>query len=475
MRHFFYREIVMIEDTIAAVATPPGDGGIGIIRISGDKSLEILKSVFRSAKGTDPESRPRELVYGHVFDAEKNMDIDEVLAVFFPAPHTYTAEDVVEINCHGGFVPLQKTLDLIIRSGARPAEPGEFTKRAFLNGRIDLAQAEAVIDVIDAKTESAGEAAMLQLRGRFSDEISAIRNKIIDILVDIDVNIDYPDEDIEELQFSKLIDNLTDVGNMISELSASSRAGRIIKDGLNVAIVGKPNVGKSSLMNRLLRESRAIVTSIPGTTRDTIEEFINIRGIPVKLTDTAGIRETDDIIEKIGIDKSKQSLESADLTVMMLDMSEGITKDDIEIRSSLEVSKTLILFNKSDRSVSVSENDMKEFAGGAVYLVTSMNDTKSVAAIEDAIYKTFTDTLTPSEGSKRAAKSTVVTNARHKAMLERAGKAIEDALSAANIHTEPEIIEIDVREAYEELGFIIGDSVQDDVINEVFSRFCLGK
>ena len=308
-----------MEDTIAAVATAPGEGGIGIIRISGEKSKEILDKVFVPAAAS--EIANRRMTYGHIKDSETGRIIDEVLCVYMQAPKTYTAEDVVEINCHGGMVPLRKTLQLVLENGARMAEPGEFTKRAFLNGRLDLTQAEAVIDVIKAKTDKTFDVAMDQLEGVFSAKIKEIRKKIVDILVNVTVNIDYPDEDIEEITYEKLEQDLCSVQADVAKLLASAQTGKIIQEGLAVSIIGKPNVGKSSLMNSLLGEGRAIVTEIPGTTRDTIEEHLSVRGIPVRLTDTAGIRRTDDIIEQMGIEKSKESFNQADLVIFILDSS----------------------------------------------------------------------------------------------------------------------------------------------------------
>ncbi len=462
----------MCDKTIAAVATPVGEGGIGIIRISGSDALNILKQIFISKSGFNPEKRPRELIYGHILDDDNNI-LDEVLAVYFPAPKTYTTEPMVEIDCHGGNVAVSQVLELVIKKGGRIAEPGEFTKRAFLNGRIDLAQAEAVIDVIDAKTELSAKTALNQLRGKFSDEINLIRNKIVDILVEIDVNIDYPDEDIEEIETERIAQNLKSIEREIDDLLSTARTGKIIKDGLKVTIVGKPNVGKSSLLNGLLRESRAIVTEIPGTTRDIIEEFINIKGIPVKITDTAGIRETEDIVEKIGIDKSKRSLEESDLNIMLLDSSIEISNEDKIIFDSLDKNNTVVFFNKSDKDNVLSEADMINFVGDVKYIKTSMKDRKSIEDAEICIFDFLSGGLSNSKFSTEG--SVLVANARHKEMLERAKKAIADAIMAYENQMELEVIELDIREAYEALGLITGDSVQDDVIGEIFKRFCLGK
>ena len=302
-----------MEDTIAAVATAYGEGGIGIIRISGEKSLDILNDIFEFGGETD-KIISRRMTYGKIVDKENNSIIDEVLAVYMKGPKTYTAEDVVEINCHGSTVSLRKTLALVLRKGARMAEPGEFTKRAFLNGRLDLSQAEAVIDIVKAKTDKSFDVAISQLEGGLSLKIMEIRQKLLDLLVDITVNIDYPDEDIEELTYDKLEENIMLIGDMIEKLLSTASTGRMIREGIRVAIVGKPNVGKSSLMNGLLREARAIVTEIPGTTRDTIEEAVSIRNIPVYLVDTAGIRDTSDKVERLGIEKSKGGFGSAEPT-----------------------------------------------------------------------------------------------------------------------------------------------------------------
>ena len=480
MRQPFVIKGRFMESTIAAIATSPGESGIGIIRISGEESLNILNKIFYPAsKNLEPKDNHRQLIYGHIKD-ERGHIIDEVLAVYFPAPKTYTAEDVVEIDCHGGIVPLSNTLSLVLRFGADLAEPGEFTKRAFLNGRLDLTQAEAVIDVINSKTNSSFDVAMEQLRGRFSKEINEIRKEITDVLVDIAVNIDYPDEDIEFILYDKLEKKLAQIKEKIDYLIGSSDTGRILREGLNVAIVGRPNVGKSSLMNAILRESRAIVTEIPGTTRDTIEELINVRGIPVNLIDTAGIRTTDDVIEQIGIDKSKKSLESADLVIFMIDLTSEISDEDYDILSQVDKSKLLILFNKADKIARIKEEDMISFADGMRYMLTSVNDSKSVDEVENAIFEKAGGNLLLGKESETdrlagSPKSNIVTNARHKNMLERASVSLGEAINAVSGNIPLEFLEIDIRNAYEELGFITGDSVQDDVIDEVFSRFCLGK
>lgn len=456
-----------MDDTIAAIATPIGEGGIGIIRISGEKSKEILEKIFVMPE--KKEIKSRFLTYGHIVDPKDGKTLDEVLAVYMKGPKTYTAEDVVEINCHGGIVPLKKVLNLVLSSGARIAEPGEFTRRAFLNGRLDLSQAEAVIDVINAKTDKSFDVAMEQLQGGFSQQISDIRTKLTDLLVDITVNIDYPDEDIEELTYDKLISGLKEVKSSLDYMIEGSKTGKILRDGLNIAIIGKPNVGKSSLMNTLLRESRAIVTEIPGTTRDTIEEFLSIKGVPVKLTDTAGIRETEDIIEQIGIEKSRKSFKDADLVIFIIDVSRNLEDEDLEILSELDREKALILFNKIDKESVISDEKINEIAGDTPYLKISLMDPSYSGLIEDTIYDMVFDGKVKSEGC------VLVSNARHEEILRNASISVNDALAAAEIGQALEFIEIDVSSAYESLGFITGDSVREDVIEEVFSRFCLGK
>ena len=456
-----------MEDTIAAIATAPGEGGIGIIRISGEESKSVLDKIFIPANPSSFQNR--KMSYGNIVDPLSNKVIDEVLCVYMKGPKTYTVEDVVEINCHGGMVPLRKTLELVLANGARMAEPGEFTKRAFLNGRLDLSQAEAVIDVIKAKTDKTFDVALNQLEGIFSERIREIRNKLVDILVNLTVNIDYPDEDIEEITYEKLSFDLNEVLSEIDNLLSSADTGRIMRDGLSVAIIGKPNVGKSSLMNSLLKETRAIVTEIPGTTRDTIEEHISIKGIPVRLTDTAGIRETDDIIEKIGIEKSKESFNQADLVIFILDSSRNLEHEDMEIMELINPDKTVILLNKIDLNQILKKDDILLKNPGFTIIETSMKNQMGISEIENKIV----DLVYGGKVSQN--NNLMVTNVRHKDILEKSRKSLDDAINMVKMQEALEFIEIDVNSAYESLGEIIGETVQDDIINEVFARFCLGK
>ncbi len=456
-----------MEDTIAAIATAPGEGGIGIIRISGEQAKEILLQVFQPAGNIVLEHR--QMCYGHIVEPDANRMIDEVLCVYMQGPKTYTAEDVVEIHCHGGMVPLRKTLELVLQHGARMAEPGEFTKRAFLNGRLDLSQAEAVIDLIQAKTEKTFDVALDQLSGVFSDRIKEIRKKLVDILVNVTVNIDYPDEDIEEITYENLRKDLEAVQKDVNAMLSSAETGKIIKNGLAVTIIGKPNVGKSSLMNCLLRESRAIVTEIPGTTRDMIEEQLSVRGIPVRLTDTAGIRETDDFIEQIGIEKSKVAFYQADLIIFMVDASRALSDEDREIMSLIEEKKTIVILNKTDLTPVTGEEAVREFLPNAVIIKASMETMQGVEEIEEQIVAMVYG------GSVQQNDHTIVTNVRHKDILVKAKKSLDDAISMTGLCEALELIEIDINSAYASLGEIIGETVQDDILNEVFARFCLGK
>ena len=456
-----------MDDTIAAVATAYGEGGIGIIRISGEKSLDILEEIFEF-HGIE-EIVNRRMTYGKIVDRDNGQTIDEVLAVYMKGPATYTAEDVVEINCHGSTVSLRKTLSLVLRKGARLAEPGEFTKRAFLNGRIDLSQAEVVIDVVKAKTDKSFDVALSQLEGGLSSYIRDIRQNLLDLLVDITVNIDYPDEDIEEITYDKLEINIKQIGDMIEKLLSTASSGRMIREGIRVAIAGKPNVGKSSLMNGLLRETRAIVTEIPGTTRDTIEEALSIRNIPVYLIDTAGIRETSDKVEKLGIEKSKEAFNNADFIIFIMDGSEEISSEDEEIIEYLKERKCLVLINKKDLEQKIDSVQIRNMLPNSQIIKTSLINGDGIEEIENAVEElVYGGEITQSE-------SMMVNNVRHINLLTDSFNSLEDALQMAVNREALDFIEIDVKNAYELTGEIIGESVNDDIINEVFARFCLGK
>ncbi len=457
-----------MEDTIAAIATPYGEGGIGIIRISGERALPLLESLFEfPGRGGDFESH--RMVYGRIVDRGSERIIDECMAVFMKAPRSYTAEDVAEIHCHGSVAALRETLRLVLSSGARLAEPGEFTKRAFLNGRIDLSQAEAVIDVVKARTEKSRRLAIAQLEGSLSEEIRQIRSRLLDLLVNITVNLDYPDEDIEEVTYEEMSEQITSIGDMIEILIASADTGRMIREGLSVAIAGRPNVGKSSLMNALLKESRAIVTEIPGTTRDTIEEALSIRGIPVRLIDTAGIHDTDDRVEALGIRRSRDAFDQADLILLLLDGSEPLTEADRQLMTQIREKTCLVLINKSDMGCRVRPEEVAEILPGAGVIRTAVIRGEGVGEVEERIEAMVY------RGQVRQEESLLVSNVRHIELLEEAASDLAQALSMCRRREALDLIEVDVRSAYDAAGEIIGETVSDGIIDEVFARFCLGK
>lgn len=460
----------MLDDNITAIATAPGEAGISIIRISGPCSIDVLDGIFSSKKGISIKEFPqRRLVYGHIVDKEKNKVLDEVLAVYMKAPYTYTKEDIVEINCHGGIVPARNILKLILKNGVRLAEPGEFTKRAFLNGRIDLAQAEAVMDLISAKTDKGFDVALNQLEGGISRKVEDIRKVILETLAHLHVSIDYTEEDIEEITYPELLNRTKIINKDIKSLLKTSETGKIIREGLNTVIIGKPNVGKSSLLNALLRESRAIVTDIPGTTRDIIEEYLSVKGIPLKIVDTAGIRQTEDLVEKIGVERSKEFFNKADLIILVLDASDDLTEEDKEIISHIKHKKAIIILNKIDLPQKIKEEELKELLGDKRIIKTSIIEEKGLSEIEDEIVNMVYG------GQVKSSDTSFVTNIRHKNSLERASKSIEEGLSAVKQNLPYDLIEVDIKDCYDALGEITGDTVKDDIIDKIFANFCLGK
>ncbi len=457
-----------MEDTIAAVATAPGESGIGIIRMSGEKSLNIINDIFKSkSKNKLSAIDDRKLVYGHIY--EKNNIIDEVLVAYMKGPRTYTKEDVVEINCHGGMISIRRILELLLRNGARLAEKGEFTKRAFLNGRIDLSQAEAVIDLISSKTDKGFDIALNQLEGNLSEHIKRIREQLLQIIAHITVNIEYPDEDIEEITYENILLQINDITKKVEYLINSSETGKIIKEGLQTVIIGKPNVGKSSLLNALLKESRAIVTEIPGTTRDIIEEMLNVNGIPLKIIDTAGIRETSDQVEKIGVEKTKESFNKGDVIIFILNAAEELTNEDFMIMDLLKNKKAIVLFNKTDLPVQCDIEEVKKRLKDKKIIYTSIKEGKGLKELEE----TISDMVYT--GQIKQDNPLLITNIRHKNLLEKSRNNLNDAICMLKRNEALDFIEIDLRNAWESLGDIIGESITEDIIDEVFSRFCLGK
>lgn len=456
--------------TIAAISTAVGEAGIGIVRISGKDALNIGNIVFKGNKvKVLNEDNNRKLIYGHIVDKKNDQLIDEVLISFMKGPHTYTREDMVEIYCHGGIISVRKVLELILNSGARLAEPGEFTKRAFLNGRLDLAQAEAIMDMIKAKTDKSFEASLDQLEGALSRKVKEIRNILLEMIAHVEVSIDFPDEDIEEMTYDDLQTNGNLVKVEIQKLLSTADRGKILRDGLNTVILGKPNVGKSSLLNAILGENRAIVTDIPGTTRDIIEEYINIDGIPLKIMDTAGIRNTDDIVEQIGVDKAKETVEKADLVIAIFDASRELSDEDYQIIELIRGKKSIILLNKTDLDIKYDEFHLKSLLNHSDIITTSIISGIGVDVLENSIKSMFYS------GEVEMYSDTIITNMRHKNQLIKAMENITQAIDDIKGNVPIDCIEVDLKNCWENLGEISGDTIGEDILDKIFSEFCIGK
>lgn len=452
--------------TIVAISTAPGNGGIGIVRMSGEDSFEILKKVFKPAQKMD-KIKGYTIKYGNIVDEKENI-IDEVLVSFFVEPKSYTAENMCEINSHGNNIILKKILELCIKNGAILAEPGEFTKRAFLNGRIDLLQAEAVIDIINSKSEKERISAINQLEGELSKKIIEIKNEILEILTNLEVSIDYPEYDIEEKTSQEINTSILRIKEKLKKLEDSFERGKLLRDGIKVAIVGRPNAGKSSLLNRILKEDRAIVTDIEGTTRDTIEEFITIKGVLFKIIDTAGIRKSDNEIEMIGIDKSKKALNEADLVIALFDKTKKLSKEDFEILNIVKNKNSIILLNKKDlEKTETTEEDLKKYSKDI--LEVSIKDDDGIEELYNRMLNLFTNKEIKAENAE------IITNIRHKDAISDALKSIISAENTINDGMTIDITAIYFKEAIENLNKITGEDVTDDIINDIFSKFCLGK
>lgn len=453
-------------DTIAAIATPKGEGGIGIIRISGDEALNILDQIFVSNTGkTTKELRNFSLNYGNII--YKNELIDEVIVGIMKAPNSFTRENTVEINCHGGYLITEKILEIVLKSGARLGENGEFTKRAFINGRIDLTQAEAVIDLIRSKTEKNITLSMEQLRGELKEKIKYLKKLLFDVTAHVNVIIDYPEEGIEEPLPENLINNVILVKKTIEKLIRSYESGKKIKEGIKTSIVGRPNVGKSSLLNALLREERAIVTHIPGTTRDVIEEVVNIKGFPLVLIDTAGIRETEDYVEKIGIEKSRESIEKSDLILFVIDGSEQLTNEDFEIDSFIDKKDVILIINKIDNKVIV---DLSKIKNKSNLIEVSAKEFHGIEDLEEYIYNHIV-----SSENEYSNEKIVITNIRHKTALERTKNSIENILETINNKMPMDLIAVDLKEALDALSEITGEITSEHILDHIFKNFCVGK
>ena len=457
-------------DTIAAISTAPGEGAIGIVRISGDLAISIASSIYQCGTKQLEEQKTHTIHYGHIVDPKSGEVYDEVMVSVLRAPKTFTREDIVEINCHGGIVAINRVLQLVLRMGARLAEPGEFTKRAFLNGRIDLSQAEAVMDLIRAKTDKSMQLAMRQLDGQLSHLIQNLRQEILNTLAQVEVNIDYPEyDDVEEMTLQLLREKTQQVLQGIRTLLNTASQGKILRDGLKTAIVGRPNVGKSSLLNVLLREEKAIVTDIAGTTRDTIEEYVNVRGVPLQLIDTAGIRETDDVVEKIGVERSRKALKEADFVLLLLNQSEILQEEDIRLLETTKGMKRIILFNKTDLPSKLSTENIAPYAKEEEIVTTSMLNKEGIDQLEEKIAGYFF------QGQMNERDATYLSNTRHIALLKKAEQALVEVQNGIEMEMPVDLIQIDFTRAWDLLGEITGDSVQDELLTQLFSQFCLGK
>lgn len=457
-----------MEKTIAAISTAIGEAGIGIVRMSGPKSHEIAKDVFKDAKGNKIENiNNKKLQYGHIVDQD-NL-VDEVLIAFMKNPYTYTKEDMVEIYCHGGSIAVRKILDLLLKKGAYLAERGEFTKRAFLNGRLDLSQAEAVIDLIDAKTDKSYEASLNQLSGGLGQEVKDIKTLVLDMLSRVEFSINFMEDMQDELPVEPVLEKGNLACEKISSLLNTSNKGRILREGIKTVIIGKPNVGKSSLLNAILKENRAIVTDIPGTTRDTIEEYIDLGGVSIKLVDTAGIRDTEDLVESIGVNKSISLVDGADLIIALFDMSKELDQEDEKIIGLLDGRKTIILLNKHDLEIRADKAKLYEKFQDKYIIDMSIKENQGIKELEDAILDMFFD------GEISLNDDTIVTNVRHTHLLSQAKDNIESCLNDLNMGFPLDAVEIDLRNAYSLLGEITGETIDDDVLNKIFNDFCIGK
>ncbi|PAE06081.1 tRNA uridine-5-carboxymethylaminomethyl(34) synthesis GTPase MnmE [Terribacillus saccharophilus] len=458
----------MQNDTIAAISTPVGEGAIAIVRLSGAEAVEIAASLFDGKKLTDVPSHT--IHYGKLIDPATGEVAEEVMVSVMKAPKTFTREDVVEINCHGGLVSVNRVLELALQEGARLAEPGEFTKRAFLNGRIDLSQAEAVMDLIRAKTDRAMNVALNQMEGRLSRLIQKLRQELLETVAHVEVNIDYPEyDDVEEMSHNMMIEKTQYVYEEIEKLLEMAKQGKILREGLATAIIGRPNVGKSSLMNALVHENKAIVTEIAGTTRDIIEEYVNVRGVPLKLVDTAGIRETEDIVERIGVERSRQVLKQSDLILLVLNYGEALSDEDRQLFEAVAGLDVIVIVNKTDLSQQIDLEEVHKLAGGRPVITTALIEEKGIDELELAIKDTFF------AGEIDGGDLSYISNVRHIQLLKQSLSSLREAMNGIEMQMPMDIVQIDVTRTWELLGEIIGDTVHESLIDQLFSQFCLGK
>ncbi|MFD1775501.1 tRNA uridine-5-carboxymethylaminomethyl(34) synthesis GTPase MnmE [Paenibacillus rhizophilus] len=458
----------MLSDTIAAVSTSVGEGGIAIIRVSGPESISQVAPLFRSRIAlTEAESHT--VHYGHIVNPGSGEIMEEVLVTVMRAPRSFTTEDVVEISTHGGVISVRRVMDILLQQQIRLAEPGEFTKRAFLGGRIDLSQAEAVIDLIRSKSDRAFSVALKQVNGSLSQRIGNLRQSLLELLAHIEVNIDYPEHDVELLTAEYVKDKSSEVMEGIDRLLKTATQGKILREGITTAIIGRPNVGKSSLLNALARENKAIVTDIPGTTRDVIEEFVTINNIPLKLLDTAGIRETMDVVEKIGVERSKAAVTEADLILLVLNNSEPLHEDELTLMEQIHGRQVLCIMNKMDLPSKLDKDVLFQYFDESAIVPMSVLEEEGLDRLEEAISELFFG------GKLESGDLTYVSNVRHIALLKKAHKSLQDAFEAAEQLVPIDMIQIDVRLAWEQLGEIVGDTAADSLLDQIFSQFCLGK
>ncbi|MFP7477203.1 tRNA uridine-5-carboxymethylaminomethyl(34) synthesis GTPase MnmE [Terribacillus saccharophilus] len=458
----------MQNDTIAAISTPVGEGAIAIVRLSGAEAVEIAAKLFDGKKLTDVPSHT--IHYGKLIDPATGEVAEEVMVSVMKAPKTFTREDVVEINCHGGLVSVNRVLELALQEGARLAEPGEFTKRAFLNGRIDLSQAEAVMDLIRAKTDRAMNVALKQMDGRLSRLIQKLRQELLETVAHVEVNIDYPEyDDVEEMSHNMMIEKTQYVYEEIEKLLEMAKQGKILREGLATAIIGRPNVGKSSLMNALVHENKAIVTEIAGTTRDIIEEYVNVRGVPLKLVDTAGIRETEDIVERIGVERSRQVLKQSDLILLVLNYGEALSDEDRNLFEAVAGLDVIVIVNKTDLFQQIDLEEVRQLAGDRPVITTALIEEKGIDELELAIKDTFF------AGEIDGGDLSYISNVRHIQLLKQSLSSLREAMNGIEMQMPMDIVQIDVTRTWELLGEIIGDTVHESLIDQLFSQFCLGK
>lgn len=456
-------------DTITSISTPMGEGAIGIVRLSGPQAVEIADKLYKG-KHLLNDVPSHTINYGHIIDPESKEVVEEVMVSVLRAPKTFTREDIIEINCHGGILTINRVLELTMTYGARMAEPGEFTKRAFLNGRIDLSQAEAVMDFIRSKTDRASKVAMNQIEGRLSDLIKKQRQSILEILAQVEVNIDYPEyDDVEDATTEFLLEQSKEIKQEINRLLDTGAQGKIMREGLSTVIVGKPNVGKSSMLNNLIQDNKAIVTEVAGTTRDVLEEYVNVRGVPLRLVDTAGIRETEDIVEKIGVERSRKALSQADLILFVLNNNEALTQEDYTLYEVVKNEDVIVIVNKMDLEQNIDINEVKDMIGDTPLIQTSMLKQEGIDELEIQIRDLFFG------GEVKNQDMTYVSNSRHISLLKQARQTIQDAIDAAESGVPMDMVQIDLTRTWEILGEIIGETASDELIDQLFSQFCLGK